>query len=54
MKKVYLVMREVDYEGSEVTHIFSTEIAANIKCEKLAKDEQWIDTRFSVEEWEVE
>jgi len=54
MNKVYLVMMDVDYEGSEVECAFSTEASANKKCEDLNNKNSDSCTGFSVIELEVQ
>ncbi len=54
MKKVYIVMRIIDYEGEDVNSVWADEDSADFKAEAMNKERISGSIKFYVEDWEVQ
>jgi hypothetical protein len=50
MKKVYVIMMMIDYEGDIIKAVYADEDTADYRAEELNKGGR---SRYHVEEWEV-
>ncbi len=51
--KVYVLERDVEYEGTDVIDIFKDESDANLARDKEKKKARASDVHFNVNEWDV-